>query len=281
MGKHQSLTLLMILCYAVDRSPAWLSTERLHPSTCSLPQPWSRLIQTLTLLPLRKRLPRVEPSDLGGSVCSSPRLCFLLKGPWDGRETHPVDRQQADSRHQEWAGGGWAYPLYKHGLWVNFRGFEQKGLSCPHSFLPSDLFQPQPAFQGNPVYVATGGYINRLKQMQRLTAKHWMELGNSYRRIGERIGGPEEDSNSTGRSTESTSLDCWGLSETAPTTKEHTWIGHICSRCAAQVSMWVPQQLECVCVCVCVCVLSLKLFPVWNPFPNWTALSGLSRRGYA
>ena len=26
---------------------------------CSLPQPWSRLIQTLTLLPLRRRLPRV------------------------------------------------------------------------------------------------------------------------------------------------------------------------------------------------------------------------------
>ena len=102
---------------------------------CSLPQPWSRLIQTLTLLPLRRRLPRVEPSDLDGSICSSPRLCFLLKGPWDIPETHPVDRLWAGSRHQEWAGRGWAYPLYKHGLSVNFRGFEQKGLSWPHSFL--------------------------------------------------------------------------------------------------------------------------------------------------
>ena len=50
---------------------------------CSLPQPWSKVIQTLTLLPLRRRLPRVEPSDLDGSICSSPRLYFLLKGPWD------------------------------------------------------------------------------------------------------------------------------------------------------------------------------------------------------
>ena len=32
----------------------------------------------MTLLPLRRRLPRVEPSDLDGSICSSPRLCFLL-----------------------------------------------------------------------------------------------------------------------------------------------------------------------------------------------------------
>ena len=39
---------------------------------CSLPQPWSRLIQTLTLLPLRRRLPRGEPSDLDGSMVLSP-----------------------------------------------------------------------------------------------------------------------------------------------------------------------------------------------------------------
>ena len=77
----------------------------------------------------------VEPSDLDGSICSSPRLCFLLKDPGDYLETSPVDRLWAGSRHQEWAGGGWAYPLYKHGLSVNFRGFEQKGLSWPRSFL--------------------------------------------------------------------------------------------------------------------------------------------------
>jgi hypothetical protein len=130
-----------------------------HIIYCSLPQPWSRLIQTLTLLPLRRRLRRVEPSDLDGSICSSPRLCFLLKGPRDVLETHPVDRLLAGSRHQEWAGGGWAYHLYKHRFSVNFRGFEQKGLSWPCSlFSPSDLFQPQPAFQRNLVHVAAGGY---------------------------------------------------------------------------------------------------------------------------
>ena len=30
------------------------------------------------MLPLKRRLPRVEPSDIDGSICSSPRLCFLL-----------------------------------------------------------------------------------------------------------------------------------------------------------------------------------------------------------
>ena len=44
---------------------------------CSLPQPWSRLIQTLTLLPLRRRLPRVEPSDLDGSIVLSPATALL------------------------------------------------------------------------------------------------------------------------------------------------------------------------------------------------------------
>jgi hypothetical protein len=77
----------------------------------SLPQPSSRLIQTLTLLPLRRRLPRVEPSDLDGSICSSPWLCFQLKGPWDSPKTHPVDRLRAGSRYQEWVGRGWAFPL--------------------------------------------------------------------------------------------------------------------------------------------------------------------------
>ena len=49
-----------------------------------------------------------------------------------------------------------------------------------------------------------------------------MELGNSYGRIEERTVGPESDRNSTGRPTESTNLDPWRLSETEPTTKEHT-----------------------------------------------------------
>jgi hypothetical protein len=36
--------------------------------------------------------PGVEPSDLDGSICSSPILCFLLKDPGDYLETSPVDR---------------------------------------------------------------------------------------------------------------------------------------------------------------------------------------------
>ena len=102
---------------------------------CSLPQPWSRLIQTLTLLPLRRRLPRVEPSDLDGSICSSPRLCFLLKGPWDIPGDTPCRLPTSWLQAPRMGWRGWAYPLYKHGLSVNFRGFEQKGLSWPHSFL--------------------------------------------------------------------------------------------------------------------------------------------------
>jgi hypothetical protein len=49
-----------------------------------------------------------------------------------------------------------------------------------------------------------------LRQTQTSTAKQWMELRNSYGRVGGRIAGPEGDSNSTGRSTESTNLDPWG-----------------------------------------------------------------------
>ena len=46
-----------------------------------------------------------------------------------------------------------------------------------------------------------------------------MEFGDSYGRTG-RIEAPEEERNSTGRTT---NLDLWKLSETEPPTKEHTW----------------------------------------------------------
>jgi hypothetical protein len=45
--------------------------------------------------------------------------------------------------------------------------------------------------------------------MQTPTPKQWIELVDSYGRIGERITGPEGDRNSTGRPTESTNLDSW------------------------------------------------------------------------
>ena len=50
-----------------------------------------------------------------------------------------------------------------------------------------------------------------------------MELGVSAR-AGRRIAGPKGDGNSTGRPTQSTNLEPWGLSETEPPTKENTWL---------------------------------------------------------
>jgi len=50
-----------------------------------------------------------------------------------------------------------------------------------------------------------------------------MEAKDSYGRIGRRTEGPEGGRNPTGRSTESTNLDPWELSEMEPLTKEHTW----------------------------------------------------------
>jgi hypothetical protein len=60
-----------------------------------------------------------------------------------------------------------------------------------------------------------------LKQVQRPTAKNWIELQDSYEKAGGRMEGPEGDRNSTGRPTESTDVDPAGLSETEPPTKEH------------------------------------------------------------
>ena len=62
---------------------------------------------------------------------------------------------------------------------------------------------------------------NLLKQMQILTAKHWMEVRDSYGRFVGRTEGPEGDRNSIGRSTESTNLDPSEYSETESQTKEH------------------------------------------------------------
>lgn len=85
-----------------------------------------------------------------------------------GDTSYYAHRLLAGSRHQEWAGREWAYPLYKHGLSVNFRGFEQKGLSWPSSFLASGLFQPQHAFQGNPVLVQQAATIYNMVGLRTL-----------------------------------------------------------------------------------------------------------------
>ena len=72
------------------------------------------------------------------------------------------------------------------------------------------------------------------KEKQRSTAKHQMELRESFRRIERRTGEPKEDRNSTGRSTESTNQNHWGLPETEFTIKWEYGLDikplHICSR---------------------------------------------------
>jgi hypothetical protein len=64
-------------------------------------------------------------------------------------------------------------------------------------------------------------------------------LGNIYRRFGGRIEGTKDDRNLTGRPIVSTHLDPWEISETLPTTKEHTYgYQYMCSRelsCLASV----------------------------------------------
>ena len=66
--------------------------------------------------------------------------------------------------------------------------------------------------------------------------KQWMELGDSYWRIGERIAGPKRNRNSTGRTTESTNLDPWGSQNLNHQPKNihglDLGLPHICSRCA-------------------------------------------------
>jgi hypothetical protein len=47
-----------------------------------------------------------------------------------------------------------------------------------------------------------------------------MELRESYGRTGRRIEEPQEDKDSTGRPTEATNLDLWGLSDTESPAKE-------------------------------------------------------------
>jgi hypothetical protein len=105
------------------------------------------------------------------------------------------------------------------------------------------------------------------------------ELGDSNGRDGGRIEDSRRDRNSTGRATESTTLDPWGLSETEPPTKEHTQAGpspppnpstYVVD---VQLSLYTaPELLK--------QGLSQKLPSVCGILSlNWAALSGLSGRG--
>jgi hypothetical protein len=84
--------------------------------------------------------------------------------------------------------------------------------------------------------------------MQIPTAKHWIEVGDSYGRVGGKIVRTERDGNITGRPRDSTNLDPWELSEADPPTKEYTVarprpLTHMQQKYSS-VSIWVPQQLE-------------------------------------
>jgi hypothetical protein len=63
-----------------------------------------------------------------------------------------------------------------------------------------------------------------LKEMQRYTAKYWMDVRVSYGRV-EVSAWKLGDRNPIGRPTVLTNLEPWELSETEPPTKEHAGIG--------------------------------------------------------
>jgi hypothetical protein len=101
-----------------------------------------------------------------------------------------------------------------------------------------------------------------------------MELGDSYGRIGRRVAGPKGDRNSTGRPTESTNLDPWGLSESEPPNKEH------------RLDLGLPAHMKQMCSLAFMWVLnnwsrglSQKLLPVCGIYSIWAVLSSLSGRG--
>jgi hypothetical protein len=121
---------------------------------CSLPQPWSRLIQTLTLLPLRRRLPRVQSSDLDGSICSSPRPLPPERSLRHSRDTScrsPKGWLQAP--RMCWQGMGLQTSTLSklQRLWT-------ERFVLASFFSLGRLFSFSPAFQGNPVHMAAGGY---------------------------------------------------------------------------------------------------------------------------
>jgi hypothetical protein len=151
-----------ILIYFIFPGYNFIICIFVHMGTlCSLPQTWSRLIQTS--LPLSMRPPGVEPSDLDGSIVlspaaahsSSPRHCYLLRGPWNILETascrlptaYQLVTYTKNGLVGDGGGGRWASPLYKHRLLVNF-GALNSNMSWldlhyfSHGFLPYSSGMP-------------------------------------------------------------------------------------------------------------------------------------------
>jgi hypothetical protein len=112
-------------------------------------------------------LPAVQLSDLAGFFwwVNCPALPRDPAAYWDTFETiHIAWCLQAGDRHQEWIGGEWAFPLYKHSLLVNSQALIRE--ICLGLILLSQsksIFQLQPAFQE---YLVLVGH-------KRLTTTDW------------------------------------------------------------------------------------------------------------
>ena len=94
----------------------------------------------------------MEPSNLDGSFVLSPatalsKTLLPVERPlsYSGGTSYPAHRLQAGSRHQEWTGGGWAFPFYKHTLLVNWWALNRIMSWSPLISRRLSLFQPQPA----------------------------------------------------------------------------------------------------------------------------------------
>ena len=61
--------------------------------------------------------------------------------------------------------------------------------------------------------------------MQILTANHWTEVRDPYRRVSGRTEGAEKGGQLKGRTTILTNQDPWDLPKSKPSTKVHTWAG--------------------------------------------------------
>jgi hypothetical protein len=111
--------------------------------------------------------------------------------------------------------------------------------------------------------------------MQRSTAKHWVEPGESCGRVGDRIEPARGVKDTTRRPTESTNLAHGGSQRLNHQPKSIQGLDleplNICSRCKAWSSCGSPNNWS--------RGLSLTLLPaIGSPSPNWTVCSGLGRR---
>ena len=126
--------------------------------------------------------PALKQADSGWNLPTQMALLFCHLPLLFSKTLLPAERpwrysgdniQQAGNRHQEWIGGGWVSPLYKHRLLVNFGGLEQKCVlasislihyfshTAPASHSGTQLVWLQAATGGSHPVVQTTGYFFR------------------------------------------------------------------------------------------------------------------------